>query len=154
MSQEYSYLKVGTQQAFNALESMVESGYANYIRIQREQISNTDNGGTVAEQQVKEWDRSYGDWVGSTAQQLQEVFMSTNYSNEFIVANNGGGLRVTTGPYNTLMQNHLGNIRKLEEFRNRIFDKGVSQITNIGTIQFNVERDFNNAPNGTITTTD
>ena len=52
------------------------------------------------------------------------------------------------------MQNQLGNIRKLEEFRNRIFDKGVSQITNIGTIQFNVARDLNNAPNGTITTTD
>ncbi len=76
-----------------------------------------------------------------------------NYSNEFIVANNSGGLRVSTGPYSTLMQNHLGSIRKLEEFRNRIFDKGVSRITNIGTIQFNVGRDWNHAPNGTIETT-
>ncbi len=154
MNYDYSYLRMGTQQAFTTLEGMVTSGYNNYIRIQQAGITITNGGGTITDAQVKEWDRSYGDWVGETAQQLQEVFVSTNYSNEFIVANNSGGLRISTGPYSTLMQNQLGNIRKLEEFRNRIFDKGVSQITNIGTIQFNVARDLNNAPNGTITTKD
>lgn len=152
MDQDYSYLRMGTQQAFNSLESMVTSGYDNYIRIQQAQIAITNASGTVTTAQVKEWDRSYGDWVGMTSQKLQEVFVSTNYSNEFIVANNNSGFSVSSGPYMTLMQNHLGNIRKLEEFRNRIFDKGVAQITIHGDIQFNVGRDLNNAPNGTINT--
>ena len=152
MSQDYSYLKVGTQQAFNALESMVTSGYDSYIRTQRAQISIRNSGGTVSDDQIREWDSSYGGWINETARQLQDIFMSTNYSNEFIVANNGGGLRVSTGSYNTLMQNHLGSIRKLEEFRNRIFDKGVSHISQVGTIEFNIGRDLNNAPNGTIET--
>lgn len=144
MDKNSRYLKMGTQSAFSAVESLITEGYQSYICTQQEHNALQAAGSQVTEDKVKTWDSSYGNWVNETAKKLNEIYASTNYANEFILANNGGGLRVSTGAYSTLMQNNLGNIRKLEEYRNRLLDKSTLVINNSGQINVQVGQDLRN----------
>ena len=144
MDQKVPYLQLGTQSAFTALEDLISQGYGDYIKTQQEYSALKNTGIEPDVKKIKSWDMSYGDWVGDTAKKLNEIYTSTNYANEFIVANNSGSLRVTSGPYSTLMQNYLGNIRKLEEYRNRLLDKSTLIINNSGQINVQVGQNINN----------
>lgn len=136
MSALHSYLKMETAEALATLESLIASGYDMYDITVRAQYDIASTNGTVSDEQFNKWDLYYVDWQNVTAGKLREVFHSVNYTNEFIVANRSTELKVSASREDNLIECMLGSITKLEEFRNRIFDKGVLHIAKSGTIEF------------------
>lgn len=138
------YLKMGTQSAFSELEELVSQGYSGYGKIQKEYLELKEQGVEQDQKKQKNWESSCTTWIEDTAKGLTDIYASANYSNEFVVANRGGGMRVSTGSYSTLMQNYLGHIRKLEEYRNRLLNKSSLTINNSGQINVQVGDNLSN----------
>lgn len=141
----FKYLKIDIQHAFARLEELIGKGYSKYVEIQ-EIIKNGSFQDQVAPptaEKLLEMRQIVNNWVSESCAELIELYVSTNYANEFMIANHSSGFRVSTGDISTLTQNIIGYIRKLEEYRNSLLNKSNLTINNSGYL--NVQIGDNNS---------
>lgn len=135
------YLRVPVVTAFTMIEGSIQDGYSLRAQLFREHDTLRNQGQPVTQEHRDKWHAPYAEWVNSVRGRLLVLFFSPNYADEFFLAPRmkpSYGRQNEDGIFTSIVDNQLYMIQKLEEFRDRIWQKSSIVINNSGQLTLQV----------------
>lgn len=147
MNENIPFLTAGTASVFVAIEDSIQEGYAVRDELFKEHDALRNKGVAVTQEHRDKWHKPYAEWVNKTYKKLIKLFTYSNYAKEFANAprlQNSWGRPNEDKIFTSIVDNQLYMIQKLEQFRNRIWQKSTLIINNSGQLNFQVGNDNKN----------
>lgn len=136
----FKYLQKDIQQAFECHEYLITRGYSSYLEIYKIIINGSyrDQIAPAPNDKLLEMRKLVNTWVNECIKVLKEIYVSSNYANEFMLTNHARSIATTTGEISDIKQDLIGYIRKLEDYRNNLLNKSNLTINNLGYLNIQI----------------